>query len=227
MITGLDLVEWQIRVAQGEKLPKQNKIKIEGHSVEARIYAEDPSNDFMPSIGRIAQFDPEPWSEDGESGRVDTGVEEDDFISIHYDPMIAKAITHAEKRSEAIAYLMNLIDNMEICGDSLGGLKTNSGFVRRCLNFPAFIDGNISTHFIPQYESDLLNKDIGIPLEAYGLAAIYQNDLIEAESTNPFQNAMGWRLNRESSKVYFYDGPNGQIKVMLGSQTEQLSLIHI
>ena len=92
MITGLDLVELQIRVAQGEKLPKQKDIKMEGHAVEARLYAEDPANDFLPSIGTISRIDTENNFESSYGFRVDSGVETGSIISVFYDPMIAKVI---------------------------------------------------------------------------------------------------------------------------------------
>jgi len=102
MITGLDLVEWQIRVAQGEKLPKQDEIKITGHAIEARLYAEDPENDFLPSSGLLYSIYPEDWKDKNNSGyRIDTGVTSKDYISIFYDPMIAKVIGYGEDRYEA------------------------------------------------------------------------------------------------------------------------------
>ena len=105
-ITGLDLVEWQLRVAAGEPLPlklKQSDVKLTGWAVESRIYAEDPTRNFLPSIGRLVKYrPPAETSHDGITIRNDTGVQEGGEISIHYDPMIAKLVTHAPSRAAAI-----------------------------------------------------------------------------------------------------------------------------
>src|ERR671919_312397 len=108
-ITGEDLVEWQLRVASGEKLPKkQDELSISGHAIEARLYAEDPAKGFLPSVGRLEHFDL------GEEGRIETGVEEGDAISPFYDPMIAKLIGAGEDRVEAIGELASILDNVEV-----------------------------------------------------------------------------------------------------------------
>src|SRR5688572_30577627 len=105
-ITGQDLVEWQLRVASGEKLPKtQQELAIAGHAIEARLYAEDPAKGFLPSVGRLEHFEL-----DAEDGRVDTGVAEGDVISPHYDPMIAKLVAHGGDRGEAIGKLAAMLD---------------------------------------------------------------------------------------------------------------------
>src|SRR6185503_1786981 len=102
-ITGQDLVEWQLRVASGKKLPKrQDELTITGHAIEARLYAEDPAKGFLPSVGRLDHFDL------GDDGRIETGVEEGDAISPFYDPMIAKLISHAGNRRDAIVELSGI-----------------------------------------------------------------------------------------------------------------------
>ncbi len=138
-ITGVDLVEWQLRVASGETLPMlQDQLAIRGHAVEARLYAEDPANGFLPSVGRLEHF--EIGEEDG---RIDTGVEEGDSISPYYDPMIAKLIAHGEDRAEAIGKLAGMLDHAEVWP-----VKTNAGFLFNALLFPGFGTGDIDTGFI-------------------------------------------------------------------------------
>jgi acetyl-CoA carboxylase biotin carboxylase subunit len=155
-ITGYDLVEWQLRVASGEKLPAtQSDIHAKGHAVEARLYAEDPQKGFLPSIGTLERLSiPE-----GEV-RVDTGVREGDTISPFYDPMIAKVIAYAGTREAAIAKLADALSASQIAG-----LRTNNAFLIRCLRHPDFIAGNIDTGFIGRHESDLvpalqISKDV-------------------------------------------------------------------
>ncbi len=109
MITGTDLVEWQIKVAQGEVLPlKQDQIKLNGHSFEARIYAEEPENEFMPGSGRLTYLRTPPTGDDGKI-RVETGVLEGDEVSVHYDPMIAKLVAWSTNRANALQKLRHAL----------------------------------------------------------------------------------------------------------------------
>lgn len=151
MITGLDLVEWQLRIAAGEKLPlAQKDIPQSGHAVEVRLYAEDPANQFLPQVGQIGFFiHPD--------ARIDTGVEEGDAISIHYDPMIAKIITHAPTREGAIAAMRDALDET-----ILTGLVTNQEFLGNIMRHPDFIAGDVDTGFIARYNSALLPPDYGM-----------------------------------------------------------------
>src|SRR5687768_9695006 len=117
-ITGQDLVEWQLRVASGEPLPKrQDELSISGHAIEARLYAEDPASGFLPSVGTLEHF------ELGDEGRIEIGVEEGDAISPFYDPMIAKLVAHGEDRAEAIGLLASTLDEVEVWP-----VRTNAGF---------------------------------------------------------------------------------------------------
>src|SRR3954470_8848452 len=122
-ITGQDLVEWQLRVASGEPLPVgQDALRINGHAIEARLYAEDPANGFLPSVGRLEHFDL------GADGRIETGVEEGDAISPFYDPMIAKLIATGDDREEAIGALAAIVDEAEVWP-----VRTNAGFLFNAL----------------------------------------------------------------------------------------------
>jgi 3-methylcrotonyl-CoA carboxylase alpha subunit len=137
-ITGQDLVEWQLRVASGEPLPKkQDELTITGHAIEARLYAEDPSRGFLPSVGKLEHFDLD------DEGRIETGVEEGDTISPFYDPMIAKLIARGEDRVEAIGALASILDEAEIWP-----VKTNTGFLFNAVLHPDFGIGDIDTNFI-------------------------------------------------------------------------------
>lgn len=133
MITGLDLVEWQIRVAAGQTLPitRQSEIPLIGHAIEARIYAEDPQKEFLPQSGKIEVLR-EPMQIPGKV-RVDTGVKEGDTISTFYDPMISKLIVKEPTRQKAIEALNMALENYHVIG-----LPTNIKFLRRTLAIPEF-----------------------------------------------------------------------------------------
>jgi 3-methylcrotonyl-CoA carboxylase alpha subunit len=145
-ITGQDLVEWQLRVASGEKLPKaQDDLTINGHAIEARLYAEDPAKGFLPSVGKLDHFDL------GEEGRIETGVEEGDAISPFYDPMIAKLIAIGETRDEAIDELAAMLDGVEVWP-----VRTNAAFLFNALVEPDFGDLDIDTGFIEKHLEGLV-----------------------------------------------------------------------
>jgi 3-methylcrotonyl-CoA carboxylase alpha subunit len=145
-VTGLDLVEWQLRVASGEPLPlTQDQITLNGCAVEARLYAESPRNNFLPSTGPLTRF----RLPDGV--RVDTGVEEGGEVSSYYDPMIAKLIAHGDNRREAIGALAKACAAVEVWP-----VRTNAGFLSRLLAEPAFLAADIDTSFIETHLADLL-----------------------------------------------------------------------
>ena len=142
-ITGQDLVEWQLRVASGEPLPKrQDELRIDGHAIEARLYAEDPAKGFLPSIGRLERFDLGDAGE-LENIRVDTGVEQGAEISPFYDPMIAKVIAWGETREAARETLADALDAAVVWP-----VRTNAGFLVRALDHPAFVAGELDTGLI-------------------------------------------------------------------------------
>ena len=146
-ITGLDLVEQMIRVAAGEKLPLQQKdVKLNGWAVEARLYAEDPFRNFLPSIGRLVKYrPPAEASHDGITVRNDTGVQEGGEISIYYDPMIAKLVTHAPSRAAAIEAQATALDSFYI-----DGIRHNIPFLSALMNHPRWREGKLSTGFIAE-----------------------------------------------------------------------------
>jgi acetyl-CoA carboxylase biotin carboxylase subunit len=145
MISGIDLVKEQINVARGEKLSfTQEDLKINGHALEIRVYAEDPTNNFLPDIGKLTTY----RRPTGPGVRVDDGFEEGMDIPIYYDPMIAKLITHGKDRSEAIARMVRAIDEYEI-----SGCQTTLAFCRWAIQHPAFVSGDFDTHFVKKYFS--------------------------------------------------------------------------
>ena len=142
-ITGLDLVEWQIRVARGERLPKlQNELAIHGHAIEIRLYAEDTFNGFTPDIGTLNRY----RIPTGKNIRVDDSFEEGMEIPIYYDPMLAKLVVWAETREKAIARMIFAIDNYQV-----SGVKTNLDFCKYVLKHKSFTSGDFDTNFIKHY----------------------------------------------------------------------------
>jgi 3-methylcrotonyl-CoA carboxylase alpha subunit len=150
-ITGLDLVEWQLRIAAGEELPlRQSDVSLAGHAVEARIYAEDPARGFLPSSGRIAAFEPPA----GGGIRVDTGVESGDMVPPDYDPMIAKVIAQAPTRCEALARLAAALRDLVVAGP-----RVNTPFLKVLAEHPEFRAGRFDTGFVDRHLAELLHTD--------------------------------------------------------------------
>jgi pyruvate carboxylase subunit A len=143
MITGLDLVELQIRVARGEKLPfTQDDLRIQGHALELRVYAEDPLNQFLPSVGQLSRY----RIPEGPGIRVDGGYTEGMEVPIYYDPMLAKLVVHAPTRTEAIQLMKQAIAQYEV-----EGVATTLDFGRFVLDHPAFVSADFDTHFVQHY----------------------------------------------------------------------------
>ncbi|MCK5677695.1 MAG: acetyl-CoA carboxylase biotin carboxylase subunit [Flavobacteriaceae bacterium] len=152
-ITGIDMVEQQIRIARGEKLTiKQNDLKINGHAIELRVYAEDSLNDFLPNVGTLKTYK----TPHGKNIRLDDGFEEGMEIPIYYDPMLSKLITYGKNRMEAIQLMIEAIENYKI-----EGVKTTLPFGKFVCEHEAFQSGNFDTHFVKKYYSaDKLNAEI-------------------------------------------------------------------
>ncbi|KAG0608458.1 hypothetical protein M758_8G107400 [Ceratodon purpureus] len=149
MVTGQDLVEWQIRVANGEVLPlQQSEIKLMGHSFEARIYAENVPKGFLPAAGHLHHYNPPSASP---TVRVETGVGKGDTVSVFYDPMIAKLVVWGRDRSSALTKLVDCLTKFQIAG-----LPTNIGFLKTLASHHAFAAGDVDTHFIDRFKADLL-----------------------------------------------------------------------
>lgn len=166
-ITGTDLVELQIRVARGEELTiKQEDLHIKGHALELRVYAEDPMNDFLPSVGHLDRYQ----LPVGENIRVDNGFEQGMDIPIYYDPMLAKLITYGETREEAIQLMLKAID-----GYHVEGVQTTLPFGKFVFEHEAFRSGNFDTHFVKKYyNADVLKNQMAKEAEIAALVAMKQ-----------------------------------------------------
>ncbi|MFK7976749.1 MAG: acetyl-CoA carboxylase biotin carboxylase subunit [Halioglobus sp.] len=196
MITGLDLVEWQLRVANNEPLPlKQDEVRLQGHAMEARVYAEDPNNDFLPATGKLTFLQA---PEESVHVRVDTGVRQGDEISVFYDPMIAKLIVWDESRERALSRLTAALSQYRI-----GGTVTNIEFLYNLATCPAFGKAELTTRFIENNSEHIFNGATAssldeLPLIAFGLLC----DTLRADNNvscldpySPWQTKNAWRMN--------------------------------
>ena len=198
MITGLDLVEWQLRVAAGEPLPlQQEQLAIRGHALEARIYAEDPDKGFLPSTGRLIHLAPPAESL---NVRIDTGVEEGDEITPHYDPMIAKLIVWDVDRERALARMLQSLAQYRVVG-----VSSNVDFLSRLVACPAFANADLDTGLIERERAFLFPEGVEAPAEVFLVAALAEL-LREEEAArtaaasdrdphSPWHLRDGWRLN--------------------------------
>ncbi|MCD6027166.1 MAG: acetyl/propionyl/methylcrotonyl-CoA carboxylase subunit alpha [Solimicrobium sp.] len=199
MITGTDLVEWQLRVAHGEPLPlQQSQLHIKGHAVEVRIYAEDPDNGFLPSIGSLMHLrTPNAVNfelggkSDPESIRIDSGVSEGDVISPFYDPMIAKLIVWGKNRNEALAHMSHALTHYQLVG-----LSSNIAFLQRLIRSSAFSTADLDTGLIERNHLELFPPRAAISLPLLALAAVH---LLQPEHqincNDPWSSGHGWRMN--------------------------------
>jgi 3-methylcrotonyl-CoA carboxylase alpha subunit len=218
MITGLDLVEWQLRVAAGEPLPlQQSNVAARGHSIEVRIYAEEPEKGFLPSTGVLVRFQmPLPSA----FVRVDTGVECGDVVSPYYDPMLAKLIVWGETRVAAIERLQRAIADVQIVG-----VGNNRAFLARLAQHPAFRRGQVDTGFVERESGALLAGDSPCPEEAVMAAALWiiqrekSTASAEAKKTadvhSPWSCADGWRLNAGLTRGLTFSCADAQLAVNL------------
>ena len=188
MITGLDLVEWQLRVAAGEALPCREPPEASGHAVEVRLYAEDPAAEFRPSIGTLTRFFG-PGQRQGV--RMDTGVRAGDAITPHYDPMIAKVIAAAPDRRMALERLGGALAETQ-----LGGLTSNLTFLRRLVAHPAMVAGELDTGFIARHAAALIPPPTEVPEQALAaFAAVYLERLrYDRQGASPWDSCFGFRL---------------------------------
>eukprot|EP00730_Choanoeca_flexa_P014264 TRINITY_DN6172_c0_g1_i1.p1 TRINITY_DN6172_c0_g1~~TRINITY_DN6172_c0_g1_i1.p1 ORF type:complete len:718 (+),score=204.55 TRINITY_DN6172_c0_g1_i1:122-2275(+) len=164
MVTNTDLVEWQLRVASGYPLPlTQDQLQLDGHSFEARIYAENPSSNFLPGSGPL-KFVRTPAAAD--DVRIETGVAQGDEVTVHYDPMIAKLVVKGKDRDQALNRLRYCLTQYNIAG-----LSTNLDFLHNCASHPSFIAGDVTTDFIPDFEAELLPQTKAPSTQDWALAA--------------------------------------------------------
>ena len=192
MITGIDLVKEQIKIARGEKLSfTQEDLKIQGHALEVRVYAEDPTNNFLPDIGKLQTY----VRPQGNGVRVDDGLEEGMDIPIYYDPMIAKLITYGKDRQDAIDKMTRAIDEYQITG-----VQTTLPFCKYAINHPEFLSGEFDTNFVKKYFTDPTILNIDNQEEAL-IAAIFASeikfsDISVMNQVNTSATSGNWKKNR-------------------------------
>ncbi|NXF02017.1 MCCA carboxylase, partial [Smithornis capensis] len=215
MITGTDLVEWQLRVAAGEMIPlMQEQILLQGHAFEARIYAEDPNNNFMPGAGPLLHLSTPPPDH---FTRIETGVRQGDEVSVHYDPMIAKLVVWAEDRQAALRKLRYSLHQYNIVG-----LSTNIDFLLSLSGHPQFETGNVHTNFISQHHDELFPTKKATPHEVMCQAALglilKEKMLTDAfrdqsdDKFSPFASSTGRRINLcYTRKLSLLDGENSKL----------------
>jgi 3-methylcrotonyl-CoA carboxylase alpha subunit len=207
MITGEDLVEWQLRVAAGEPLPlTQGEIHSAGHAIEVRLCAENPANQFLPEAGRIGVLDAPRESDDV---RLDTGVREGDAVSVFYDPMIAKLVVWGDDRAQAARRMGSALAETSILG-----VKTNLAFLERVVAHPAFLAGDTDTGFIARHRTELLPPPGEVPVEALIACAVRvfldERRAHEGEPRSPWSDTSGWRLNRPALRRMEFRLPDGR-----------------
>ncbi|MFF2994814.1 acetyl-CoA carboxylase biotin carboxylase subunit [Streptomyces sp. NPDC057950] len=196
LVTGLDLVEWQLRVAAGERLPYEQKdITLTGHAVEARVCAEDPSRGFLPSGGTVLSLR-EPQ---GDGVRTDSGLSEGTEVGSLYDPMLSKVIAYGPDRATALRKLRAALAETVTLG-----VQTNAGFLRRLLAHPAVVAGELDTGLVEREADGLVSGDV--PEEVYEAAAAVRLDALEPRGegwSDPFSVPSGWRLGGTPAPVGF------------------------
>jgi acetyl/propionyl-CoA carboxylase alpha subunit len=192
-ITGYDLVKLQLEVAAGGVLPKQSEIKLSGHAIEVRLYAEQPDNGFLPSTGKLQVF----TGFDGDNVRVDTGYEVGGTVSEYYDPMLAKIIVHSADRKQSINDLAAAMAKIQSWP-----VKINARFLRQILQNKEFIQAEHNTGFIEKYIAEFQQDNIALPVIA-AMAAVHNAADITGgnSSAEPWQQSDGWRLNSNSKII--------------------------
>ncbi|MBN91178.1 MAG: methylcrotonoyl-CoA carboxylase [Erythrobacteraceae bacterium] len=201
-ITGVDLVEWQLRVAAGEPIPlQQEDLAITGHAIEARLYAEDPSSGFLPSTGPLDHFDL------GSEGRIETGVAEGDMISPHYDPMVAKLVVWEKTRADAIEALADIAESVEVWP-----VKTNAAFLANALLEDDFVEAQLDTGFIERKLERLVGDDAPDDAIWQAAADFTVLDAIEENAPRP----IGFRLNADPrvAATLFHKGESRTVDVI-------------
>lgn len=201
MITGQDLVEWQLRIANNEPLPlAQDQLVCSGHAFEARIYAEDPSNDFLPATGKLAHLQ---FPQESAHVRIDSGVVQGDEVSIYYDPMIAKLIVWDQNRQRALSRLISALNEVQLVG-----VRSNTKFLSDLAQHDAFRNAKLHTGFIDQHHDDLFpvtllatDKVVAVAALAQYLYRVEQNKTQSELSNSPWDEQDNWRPNYQAEWV--------------------------
>jgi 3-methylcrotonyl-CoA carboxylase alpha subunit len=213
LVTGLDLVEWQLRVAAGEPLPlAQEALRLEGHALEARLYAEDPERGFLPSTGRLVHL---ALPEGSPHVRVDAGVDEGDEITPWYDPMLAKLVTWDRTREGALARMRLALSQVRVVG-----VASNVEFLSRLVASPSFAGGDLDTDLIERERAVLFPADRRAPEEAWLVAALAELErerALAGPPRSPWDARDGWRLNHQARRT---------LTLRLGDRTREVAVRH-
>jgi 3-methylcrotonyl-CoA carboxylase alpha subunit len=218
MITGTDLVEWQLRVAAGERVPMlQHELQIHGHAIEARIYAENPEKGFLPSTGLLRHLRM-PAAVEFMNGdvRIDAGVREGDAISPYYDPMIAKLIVRGADRAQALARLSQALAACEVVGPS-----TNVAFLGRLVASAAFANADLDTGLIERHHDLLFPPPSTVPMPALALAIACLSEAAAAPAGkrhDPWAANDGWRMNGSYARTLVFNAGDAELSLTLAYQ---------
>ncbi len=213
MITGTDLVEWQLRVASGERLPQlQDDLTIHGHAIEARIYAENPEKGFLPSIGQLQHLRMPAAAEFTRDRvvRIDAGVREGDAITPYYDPMIAKLIVWGADRAQALARMSQALAAVEVVG-----LSTNVAFLGRLIASQPFASAALDTGLIERHHDALFPAPTPAPLPVLALACAALMRDESSSSSDPWAQTSGWRMNASLTRTLRFTETAGECAVQL------------
>ena len=227
MITGQDLVEWQLRVAAGQPLPlAQEQLQIRGHALEARIYAEDASKGFLPSTGKLIRLAPPAESI---NVRIDTGVEEGDEITPYYDPMIAKLIVWDEHRDAALARMRKALADYQVAG-----VTTNIDFLSRLVACPAFAGADLDTGLIERQKDFLFPPVLAVPRDALLVATVgellweqheaKQKAKTSGDPWSPWHARDGWRMNLSAARMVGFRDGDSLIEAQVRYQRDQWAI---
>ncbi|XOV77722.1 MAG: acetyl-CoA carboxylase biotin carboxylase subunit [Aestuariibacter sp.] len=214
MITGQDLVAWQLQVANGETLPlTQDQLSIRGHAFEARVYAEDPENDFLPATGTLTFLQPPAESR---HVRVDTGVLQGDEVSVYYDPMIAKLIVWDEDRDKALFRMANALKEYRV-----NGLTTNLSFLYNLASSPSFQKAELDTGFIEKHREQLFfdeATDVSEQLPLMVLSLLLRKQALQKNQNNfdnasPWHSTNAWRMNEQHQQMIVVEVAGEQFSI--------------
>ena len=217
-ITGQDLVEWQLRVAAGDKLPlSQEQLRIDGHAVEVRLYAEDPNRNFLPSTGKLVHLR---LPVEDAHVRVDTGVREGDTVTPFYDPMIAKVIVHDRDRTSAMRRMAALMGETEVVG-----VTTNAALLKALCAHPAFVGGEVDTGFIERHRETLFAKAAAASDRDFAVATLARIAEWTPASSDPWDQKNGFRLLETGhDEVRWRDGDREVAVIVRRPRTGRLQL---
>jgi 3-methylcrotonyl-CoA carboxylase alpha subunit len=230
MVTGLDLVEWQLRVANGESLPlAQDQIEQIGHAIEVRLYAEDPEKNFLPGSGKLERLH---LPQAGGGVRIDAGVETGDTVSVFYDPMIAKLIVHANDRRAALAKLARALGRCDIVGPA-----SNIAFLERLIAHPKVVEGTIDTGYLDRHLDEIFAGIDAAPSPAAIAAALATRLRGESDAArnqaaagndphSPWANADGWRVGHASARPLWLEVRGQRLELPVTGDAQAFAFEH-